>query len=43
LKEASAQIGVPPVDVFDQNYGTVKAYHANVWRDAYGVEILEAA
>jgi phage regulator Rha-like protein len=43
LKEAAAQIGVPPVDVFDQNYGTVKAYHANVWRDAYGVEILEAA
>lgn len=23
----------------DANYGTVKAYHADVWREAYAVEI----
>ena len=39
LKEAASHIGQPPVDVFDANYGTVKAYHAEVWREAYGVEI----
>lgn len=33
-------MGVAPIDVFDQNYGTVKAYHASVWREAYAVEIL---
>lgn len=39
LKRLSEEMGLPPVDVFDQNYGTVKSYHADVWRKAYGVEI----
>lgn len=39
LKHVSAEMGIPPVDVFDANYGTVKAYHADVWREAYALEI----
>ena len=30
---------IPPIDVFDANYGTVKAYHSEVWREAYAVNI----
>jgi len=40
LKSAAVQMKIPPIDVFDANYGTVKAYHADVWREAYGLEIL---
>lgn len=39
LKHVSAEIGVPPIDVFDANYGTVKAYHNDAWREAYALEI----
>lgn len=39
LKHVSIEMGIPPVDVFDANYGTVKAYHANVWRETYALEI----
>lgn len=39
LKSTSAEMGIPPIDVFDANYGTVKAYHADVWREAYALEI----
>lgn len=39
LKHVSAEIGMPPIDVFDANYGTVKAYHADAWREAYALEI----
>ena len=39
LKSASADIGIPPEDVFDANYGTVKAYHAEAWREAYALDI----
>lgn len=39
LRDTSASMGIPAIDVFDQNYGTVKAYHADVWREAYAVEI----
>lgn len=39
LKSTAAEMEIPPIDVFDQNYGTVKAYHADVWREAYAVEI----
>jgi len=42
LKATAAEMGIPPIEVFDANYGTVKAYHADVWREAYAVEI-EAA
>lgn len=39
LKHVSQELGVPPIDVFDANYGSVKAYHADVWREAYALEI----
>lgn len=39
LKDTSSEMGIPPIDVFDANYGTVKAYHAGVWREAYALEI----
>lgn len=39
LKDASAEMDMPPIDIFDANYGTVKAYHADVWREAYALEI----
>ena len=37
LKSAAAEMGIPAIDVFDANYGTVKAYHADVWREVYAV------
>lgn len=39
LKSTAAEMGVPAIDVFDANYGTVKAYHASVWMEAYAVSI----
>lgn len=39
LKHLSLEMDIPPIDVFDANYGTVKAYHADVWRSAYALEI----
>ena len=39
LKSTAAEMGVPAIDVFDANYGTVKAYHACVWAEAYAVAI----
>lgn len=39
LKHLSTTMGLPSIDVFDANYGTVKAYHVDVWRRAYGLEI----
>jgi phage regulator Rha-like protein len=46
LKSAANEMSIAPIDVFDANYGTVKAYHADVWREAYAVgieaEALEA-
>lgn len=39
LREVSAIVGKSPIDVFDANYGTVKAYHADAWREAYALEI----
>lgn len=43
LREVSAVIGRAPIDVFDANYGTVKAYHADAWREAYALEIEQEA
>ena len=43
LKSAAADLGIPPRDVFDQNYGTVKSYHRDVWREAYALDIEVAA
>lgn len=39
LKSTAIQMDMPPADVFDANYGTVKAYHADVWRECYALEI----
>jgi len=39
LKSAANEMSVPAIDVFDANYGTVKAYHADVWREAYAISI----
>lgn len=40
LRHVSMEMGLPPIDVFDANYGTVKAYHADVWRETYALEII---
>lgn len=39
LKSTASEMGIPSADVFDANYGTVKAYHADVWREAYALDI----
>lgn len=46
LKKTCAELSIPAIDIFDANYGSVKAYHADVWKKAYGKEIaigLESA
>jgi prophage antirepressor-like protein len=43
LKSTGIAMGVEPIDVFDANYGTVKAYHADVWKEAYAIDLDEAA
>jgi len=42
LKSTSSDMGIPPIDVFDQNYGTLKSYHTDVWREAYAISIDQA-
>jgi len=39
LKAATVKLGADSIDVFDANYGTVKAYRADVWLEAYGLDI----
>lgn len=39
LKKASEALGAPINQITDINYGLVNAYHADVWREVYGVEI----
>ena len=39
LKAASIEMGIPPIKIFDANYGTVSSYHADVWREAYALDI----
>ena len=39
LKSTAIEMDIPAIDVFDANYGTVKAYHADVWREAFAVDI----
>lgn len=39
LKSTGQEMGIAPLDVFDANYGTVKAYHADVWAEAYALSI----
>ncbi len=43
LKHVSMEMDIPPIDVFDANYGTVKAYHVDVWREAYALDIPEGS
>jgi hypothetical protein len=39
LKAASKEFGFATLDVFDANYGSVKAYHAVIWRQVYALKI----
>lgn len=39
LKAASAEMGIPAIGVFDQNYGSVLSYHVDVWREVYSLEM----
>ena len=39
LKATAIEIEIDPIDVFDANYGTVKAYHKEVWKETYGLDI----
>lgn len=43
LKDAAINLGIASIDVFDANYGTVKAYHRDVWLEAYALDISEGA
>lgn len=43
LKDAATNLGIANIDVFDANYGTVKAYHRDVWLEAYALDINEGA
>lgn len=38
LKSATIEMECDTEDVFDANYGTVKAYHKDVWLEVYGLE-----
>ena len=38
LRDTANEMGINCIEVFDQNYGTVKAYHKSVWLEAYGLE-----
>jgi phage regulator Rha-like protein len=40
LKSTSLEMNVETIEVFDQNYGKVKAYHASVWQEAYALPII---
>lgn len=41
LKSAGIDLGIEPQEVFDPNFGTVKSYHADVWREAYALDIKQ--
>lgn len=40
LKSTCALMGLEPIDIFDANYGTVKSWPAEVWREVYALEII---
>jgi len=39
LKSTSIEMEMLPIEIFDANYGTVKAYHVEVWRETYAITI----
>ncbi len=39
LKSACQDLGIQPIDVLDQNYGTIKSYPAEAWMEAYALDI----
>jgi len=39
LKSIASEMETEAIDIFDANYGTVKAYHVDVWQEAYGIGI----
>lgn len=39
LKSTGMEMGIDTIDIFDANYGTVKAYHADVWKETYALDI----
>ena len=43
LKSAGKDLGIESKEVFDSNYGSVKAYHADVWMEAYALSIEQEA
>ncbi len=41
LKAATNELGLQALDVFDQNYGTIKAYPSAAWQEAYAVRLTD--
>lgn len=41
LKSTGIAMGIEPIDVFNANYGTVKAYRADVWLEAYAINLAD--
>jgi len=39
LKSACIDVGIEPIPVFDANYGSVKAYHKDVWLESYAINL----
>lgn len=39
LRDVSATLNIKPIDVYDANYGSVKAYHKKVWKEAYQLSL----
>ena len=39
LRSASNEMDIAPIKIYDINYGTVNAYHADVWKEVYGLDI----
>jgi len=39
LKAAESDLGHARKDVYDANYGTVRSYHSEAWKEAYALEI----